>query len=264
MPWRTRCDPGPCHVPRLRRFPAKSRRGQGEERLRAGAPACSRRACEAPAHPPALGPEPRGARVCARFPAGVNAMLRKVAVAAASKPHVEIRQDGDQFYIKTSTTVRTTEINFKVGEGFEEETVDGRKCRVSPARPAPHPHAARPGRVWARAVCREVCPREVPGAREKALPPPSLRPPSLRRPRSRLPRCSPPRPRSRRGFCGAGRGGSRRWHSRHVSWRRWGGSSGVPHRPPHPCSPKPWGRSGSRCQQSGAPAPTPAPLPPGS
>ena len=59
-------------------------------------------------------------------------MLRKVAVAAASKPHVEIRQDGDQFYIKTSTTVRTTEINFKVGEGFEEETVDGRKCRVRP------------------------------------------------------------------------------------------------------------------------------------
>ncbi|XP_074736675.1 cellular retinoic acid-binding protein 1 isoform X1 [Strix uralensis] len=60
---------------------------------------------------------------------GVNAMLRKVAVAAASKPHVEIRQDGDQFYIKTSTTVRTTEINFKIGESFEEETVDGRKCR---------------------------------------------------------------------------------------------------------------------------------------
>ncbi|ELK18357.1 Cellular retinoic acid-binding protein 1 [Pteropus alecto] len=59
-------------------------------------------------------------------------MLRKVAVAAASKPHVEIRQDGDQFYIKTSTTVRTTEINFKVGEGFEEETVDGRKCRSLP------------------------------------------------------------------------------------------------------------------------------------
>lgn len=67
--------------------------------------------------------------------AGVNAMLRKVAVAAASKPHVEIRQDGDQFYIKTSTTVRTTEINFKVGEGFEEETVDGRKCRVRLQRP---------------------------------------------------------------------------------------------------------------------------------
>lgn len=62
---------------------------------------------------------------------GVNAMLRKVAVAAASKPHVEIRQNGEHFYIKTSTTVRTTEINFCIGEEFNEETVDGRKCKVS-------------------------------------------------------------------------------------------------------------------------------------
>ncbi|XP_053741728.1 cellular retinoic acid-binding protein 1a [Synchiropus splendidus] len=60
---------------------------------------------------------------------GVNAMLRKVAVAAASNPHVEIRQDDEQFYIKTSTSVRTTEINFHIGEEFDEETVDGRKCK---------------------------------------------------------------------------------------------------------------------------------------
>ncbi|XP_041725051.1 cellular retinoic acid-binding protein 1 [Coregonus clupeaformis] len=60
---------------------------------------------------------------------GVNTMLRKVAGAAASKPHVEIRQDGEQFYIKTSTTVRTTEINFHIGQEFDEETVDGRKCK---------------------------------------------------------------------------------------------------------------------------------------
>ncbi|KAJ7994693.1 hypothetical protein DPEC_G00252140 [Dallia pectoralis] len=60
---------------------------------------------------------------------GVNAMLRKVAGAAASKPHVEIRQSGEQFYIKTSTTVRTTEINFTIGQEFNEETVDGRKCK---------------------------------------------------------------------------------------------------------------------------------------
>lgn len=115
-------------------------------------------------------------------------MLRKVAVAAASKPHVEIRQDGDQFYIKTSTTVRTTEINFKVGEGFEEETVDGRKCRVSPAlgiapgpcaprvdraatrtRPLPlQPVARFSGRACAPAVCRGLCSR-APWAPEKAL-----------------------------------------------------------------------------------------------
>ncbi|KAK2084448.1 Cellular retinoic acid-binding protein 2, partial [Saguinus oedipus] len=59
----------------------------------------------------------------------VNVMLRKIAVAAASKPAVEIKQEGDTFYIKTSTTVRTTEINFKVGEEFEEQTVDGRPCK---------------------------------------------------------------------------------------------------------------------------------------
>lgn len=58
-------------------------------------------------------------------------MLRKVAGAAAAKPHVEIRQDGEQFYIKTSTTVRTTEISFRIGEEFDEETLDGRKCKVS-------------------------------------------------------------------------------------------------------------------------------------
>ncbi|EMP31333.1 cellular retinoic acid-binding protein 2 isoform X2 [Chelonia mydas] len=56
-------------------------------------------------------------------------MLRKIAVTAASKPAVEIKQDGETFYIKTSTTVRTTEINFKIGEEFEEQTVDGRPCK---------------------------------------------------------------------------------------------------------------------------------------
>ncbi|CAJ1049268.1 cellular retinoic acid-binding protein 1 [Xyrichtys novacula] len=60
---------------------------------------------------------------------GVNPMLRKVAVAAASKPHVEIKQNGEHFYIKTWTTIRTTEINFLIGEEFNEETVDGRKCK---------------------------------------------------------------------------------------------------------------------------------------
>ncbi|KAF7235550.1 Cellular retinoic acid-binding protein 2 [Varanus komodoensis] len=60
---------------------------------------------------------------------GVNVMLRKIAVAAASKPAVEIKQDGEEFYIKTSTTVRTTEISFRIGEEFEEQTVDGRPCK---------------------------------------------------------------------------------------------------------------------------------------
>lgn len=57
-------------------------------------------------------------------------MLRKIAVAAASKPHLEIQQNGERFHIKTSTPARTTEIDFTIGEEFDEETVDGRKCKV--------------------------------------------------------------------------------------------------------------------------------------
>lgn len=68
--------------------------------------------------------------VCVCVFSGVNPMLRKMAVAAASKPHVEIHQNGERFHIKTSTPLRTTEIDFTIGEEFDEETVDGRKCKV--------------------------------------------------------------------------------------------------------------------------------------
>lgn len=61
---------------------------------------------------------------------GVNVMLRKIAVKAASKPQVEITQDGEKLSIKTSTTVRTTHITFTVGQEFNESTVDGRPCTV--------------------------------------------------------------------------------------------------------------------------------------
>lgn len=57
-------------------------------------------------------------------------MLRKIAVKAASKPLVEITQDGETLSIKTSTTVRTTHITFTVGKEFNEATVDGRPCTV--------------------------------------------------------------------------------------------------------------------------------------
>uniref|UniRef100_A0A8C2JMA1 Cellular retinoic acid binding protein 2 n=1 Tax=Cyprinus carpio TaxID=7962 RepID=A0A8C2JMA1_CYPCA len=57
-------------------------------------------------------------------------MLRKIAVAAASKPSVEITQDGETLSIKTSTSVRTTHVTFTVGQEFNEATVDGRPCTV--------------------------------------------------------------------------------------------------------------------------------------
>uniref|UniRef100_A0A8C4R6Q1 Cellular retinoic acid binding protein 2, b n=1 Tax=Eptatretus burgeri TaxID=7764 RepID=A0A8C4R6Q1_EPTBU len=58
---------------------------------------------------------------------GINVMLRKMA--ATAKPTVEIRQNGESFYIKTWTSIRSTEISFVVGQEFEEETMDGRRMK---------------------------------------------------------------------------------------------------------------------------------------
>uniref|UniRef100_A0A671KG33 Cellular retinoic acid binding protein 2, b n=1 Tax=Sinocyclocheilus anshuiensis TaxID=1608454 RepID=A0A671KG33_9TELE len=54
----------------------------------------------------------------------------KIAVAAASKPAVEITQQGESLSIQTSTSVLTTYVSFTVGESFNETTVDGRPCTV--------------------------------------------------------------------------------------------------------------------------------------
>ncbi|CAG7833766.1 unnamed protein product, partial [Allacma fusca] len=58
---------------------------------------------------------------------GVNMVMRKLAASAT--PETEISQADGSYKIKTSTTFKTTEINFKLGEPFDEETADGRKCK---------------------------------------------------------------------------------------------------------------------------------------
>ncbi|XP_036371819.1 cellular retinoic acid-binding protein 2b [Megalops cyprinoides] len=63
---------------------------------------------------------------------GVNVLLRKIAVAAASKPSVQISQQGETLTIQTSTSVRTTQVSFTVGQPFSETTVDGRPCTSFP------------------------------------------------------------------------------------------------------------------------------------
>ncbi|KAG7501218.1 cellular retinoic acid-binding protein 2-like [Solea senegalensis] len=63
---------------------------------------------------------------------GVNVFLRKIAVAAASSPAVEISQQGESLTIQTSTSVRTTNVSFTVGQSFNETTVDGRPCTSVP------------------------------------------------------------------------------------------------------------------------------------
>jgi len=59
---------------------------------------------------------------------GVGMVMRKLA--ATAKPVTEISKAEDETYtIKTCTTFKTTEIKFKLGQEFDEETADGRQCK---------------------------------------------------------------------------------------------------------------------------------------
>ena len=55
-------------------------------------------------------------------------VLRKLASVA--KPSLEIAVDGDTWNLKTLSTVKNTEISFKLGEPFDETTGDGRNVKV--------------------------------------------------------------------------------------------------------------------------------------
>lgn len=56
--------------------------------------------------------------------------MAKRALAATAKPTIEITQDGDKYSMKTISAFKNTEISFKLGEEFDEETADGRKAKV--------------------------------------------------------------------------------------------------------------------------------------
>merc|ERR1711962_380098 len=55
----------------------------------------------------------------------VNFLLRKAATV--STPVMEITEDGGVWTITTSTTLKTMELKFKLGEEFDETTPDGRE-----------------------------------------------------------------------------------------------------------------------------------------
>lgn len=57
----------------------------------------------------------------------VSFVLRQVAKTLS--PSVEVTCDGDQWTLKTSSTFKTSEIRFKLGEPFEEERMDGAKVQ---------------------------------------------------------------------------------------------------------------------------------------
>ncbi|KAL8613985.1 hypothetical protein ACOMHN_023220 [Nucella lapillus] len=58
---------------------------------------------------------------------GVGFLGRKMA--ATVSPTQEISVEGDNWNIKTITTLRTSELQFKLDTPFDEDTVDGRKTK---------------------------------------------------------------------------------------------------------------------------------------
>uniref|UniRef100_T1J6K4 Cytosolic fatty-acid binding proteins domain-containing protein n=1 Tax=Strigamia maritima TaxID=126957 RepID=T1J6K4_STRMM len=62
----------------------------------------------------------------------VSMVTRKLANAAS--PVQDIQLNGDEFYIKTSTTFKTSEIKFKLGVEFDEQTADGRTVKTTITR----------------------------------------------------------------------------------------------------------------------------------
>ncbi|XP_039382777.1 fatty acid-binding protein 5-like [Mauremys reevesii] len=59
---------------------------------------------------------------------GVGMALRKMGSMA--KPDVYIIKDGDTITIKTESTLKSSQLNFKLGEKCEETTLDGRKVQT--------------------------------------------------------------------------------------------------------------------------------------
>lgn len=46
------------------------------------------------------------------------------------KPTLTVTIDGDKVILKNSSTFKTTEISFKLGQEFDEATADGRTVKV--------------------------------------------------------------------------------------------------------------------------------------
>ncbi len=63
---------------------------------------------------------------------GVGLATRKIT--ASQTPAVEVQEDGDNFRLKTTITLKTTDLAFKAGEEFVEETDDGRKFNTTVTR----------------------------------------------------------------------------------------------------------------------------------
>ncbi|XP_076045927.1 fatty acid-binding protein-like [Oratosquilla oratoria] len=60
---------------------------------------------------------------------GVGMVMRKLG--NTSKPTVELTEKDGEYHLKTSTTLKNSEISFKLNEEFDETTFDGRECKTT-------------------------------------------------------------------------------------------------------------------------------------
>nr|WPK49598.1 FABP2 [Pseudechiniscus sp.]WPK49608.1 FABP3 [Pseudechiniscus sp.] len=68
---------------------------------------------------------------------GVGLVTRKLGASAT--PVVTITKEGDGKYrLKTETAMKTSEIAFRIGEQFDEETLDGRQVKTVVTQPVPN------------------------------------------------------------------------------------------------------------------------------
>ncbi|BFF88991.1 probable fatty acid-binding protein [Drosophila madeirensis] len=58
---------------------------------------------------------------------GVGLVLRKMGNSIS--PTVEVTIEGDTYTLTTTSTFKTSSISFKLGEEFDEETLDGRQVK---------------------------------------------------------------------------------------------------------------------------------------
>ncbi|XP_011204530.1 probable fatty acid-binding protein [Bactrocera neohumeralis] len=58
---------------------------------------------------------------------GVGMVMRKMGNSVS--PTVELKKDGETYTFTTTSTFKTSSINFKLGQEFDEETLDGRKVK---------------------------------------------------------------------------------------------------------------------------------------
>lgn len=85
-------------------------------------------------------------------------MTRKVG--ATVSPVIELSENNGEYTLKTSSTFKNSEIKFKLGEEFDEETPDGRKVKSVMTREGNTFHQVQKGEKETT-IDREFTPTEV-------------------------------------------------------------------------------------------------------